>query len=765
MSYASWVQGSALLGAAQAPDTGFDQVRSAFSDLAAAAIEKVLAGDAEGVQIVTCLQKLASNPVMAAHLAAKSAEPTRPEAALPDYLRTFCASPAGSPYSRGKQPLSQGQVAALSGDIVIEKGMVWLAQDHGVEGDDNGRIDPGEVFQIKLGLLNRSDADAWAASTVTLISVDSKRVECSPPGFDPLSIAQPPASDQPPAGVKASAVAGPAAANPQECKLAAVLTPTAAAPELSPAERSTVGPFQVQLSSTAAAPYTVSLLLKVQDVAGRTSTSLLTIPVEPVPSVTLDGIKVDDDLKGGSKGNGNGAIEPGEQVELSAGLSLTGRDRVAQVSVKARQYSPFLAVEERNVGLPELIRGKRAPIAAPFKFTVPTVAEMGGAVASDVNVGFFTDRRVTLWLAGSACAGKGKIKKAPATAPADGYLCPAGFWTYRFIQRVDLPVVFGQVFLVSTVPAGASLYVNERMIATSLADRPVVFTEVSPVKNTIVYYTLSAEKAGYLPTAVTIPVIEKDQSANDLTVAYALELEPPPPPPLLPIDLPPLPPVEAALPPPDMPTAAAYPPEDFQEPGPMFALSAGFATRVFFPRLDSPHDPSGRESASLDTGHVPVFTGIEAGGSWYLWKGLFLGLSGQALFSANDPAASLKTPGSYKTFYYTSMGAEVPSITLLSAFMGPGYRFDFGRFGLDVSAGYQIDGVLADDVLQYKDGAKSDYTSVETLNMGARGELSFLYEVAEGWYPFVQVAAVLPAELVDLSSTIGIEYRYVPDLQ
>jgi hypothetical protein len=47
----------------------------------------------------------------------------------------------------------------------------------------------------------------------------------------------------------------------------------------------------------------------------------------------------------------------------------------------------------------------------------------------------------------------------------------------------------------------------------------------------------------------------------------------------------------------------------------------------------------------------------------------------------------------------------------------------------------------------------------EDLNLAARVGLGFLLRVAEGWYPYVRGAAILPSPLFDWSAAVGVEYR------
>jgi hypothetical protein len=104
------------------------------------------------------------------------------------------------------------------------------------------------------------------------------------------------------------------------------------------------------------------------------------------------------------------------------------------------------------------------------------------------------------------------------------------------------------------------------------------------------------------------------------------------------------------------------------------------------------------------------------------------------------------------------MKAKGDGLTLLSGSIGPGYRLDVGPLGFDVSAAFLAEGVFADTVKQKSDGWKS-MSQPEDLNLGARVGLGFLLRVAEGWYPYVRGAAILPSPLFDWSAAVGVEYR------
>lgn len=726
---------SSAFGSRLQEGKALDALKSAVLSLSGVRLEAVATGSREGEGLQRCLQQVADNPVLSTRLADVAATGQN-SGEFKEYLRTYCNGMLGTPYRKGKVPFRQMKVGKKVGDLVVEKGKVWLSGDQGFEGSSNGHVDPGEVFGVKAGLINISRGSPYLSASARMVPLDNNLQPCPQPGSEE--------------SLKA----------PPECRYAAVLTDRLPLPELSPGERATVGPFDVVLNPDLPGPLDLSFALLVDASGGPKSRTVLSVHVAALPELKLSSVAVDDDETGSSRGNSDGRIAPGEKIELRAKIAMWGRKSLSKIGIRARQYSSFLTVADKNLGIPHLKEGKGKLLSGDFEFDVPTVERMGEIPRGGANRQFFTERKITLWFAASGCSGKTKLDKSWATSVPDTYLCPLGAPGYTYVLNVQLPIVFGQVFLISSKPAGAEVFVNDIPMGVAKDKRPVVFTQVQPVKNSIVYYTVSARKDGYEPAELKVPVIYKDETAKTLTMQYGLELKKKEEPKVAIPALPLVEPVKKVEPtPPHVldPIVVKKPePPKVEEPveRPLAAFRLGGATRVYQPRFS-------RSSASLDTSHPPTYAGFELGAAYYFTAGLHVFLDGQVLFSLKDPAVKFQQDTGGQQIGGTTLNKldlVVDSATVYTLCLGPAYRLDLPLVNLTGSVGLLLEGVSA-DTARHEFHETHSLPQLEEFSVAARPALALSVDEFSPWVPYVTGFAVVPREDFDWGVTAGLEFR------
>ena len=341
----------------------YQGLRTAMEALATETMGATTAANLGGDRLLYCLQTIAENGVLAGHLARVQQRRHHP-AFLQEYIRTFCAAPLGNPYERGKVPLIDAKLGRTDGNLVVIKKRFWLSYDKGFKGDMNGRVDEGEWFGLRMTLVNHSRSDSQLSSSARLVLLDSKSRPC--PG--PVGSGQPGAI--PP---------------PEECRVAVVLTDQLTLPELSPGEQVTSEAFEIALHPGLAGARTLKLALLVEASGKPPSRSEFTVAVAAPPTMEVSQVLVDDDQTGASKGNNNRRIEPGESIELRAQATVTGTKYFSKVGFHAQQYSDFLNLADRTVGVAQMRAGKARQVAGDFEFSVPLVEEMAEEGTSPKN--------------------------------------------------------------------------------------------------------------------------------------------------------------------------------------------------------------------------------------------------------------------------------------------------------------------------------------------------------------------------------------------
>ncbi len=267
-----------------------------------------------------CLADITSSPPLAAHLSAIAQRQPDP-GYLAEYLSTFCSARISDPYEQGKVPMLQAKITERRGDLVVDKGKIWLEADEGAAGHGNGHVDEQEWFEIKVGITNRSTTTPYLSTSASLVLLDGKGQQC------PLPY---------------PSAAPPGPRPPEICTAALVLSEKLSVPELSPGEQTTVGPFKVALHPLRKGPFTLNFALAVQSSSGGAASTRFEVPVSALPSLELSALTVDDDTTGQSRGNGDGRVEPGETVELRGHLKLDRQANLSMIAISARQFVSFL---------------------------------------------------------------------------------------------------------------------------------------------------------------------------------------------------------------------------------------------------------------------------------------------------------------------------------------------------------------------------------------------------------------------------------------
>ena len=740
----------------------FQSLRDAVVALSGEALEMVLADKGAGELMLGCLQDIGDNPVLAAQLAQVARSDSNPRF-MKDYLRTWCATMLGDPYSsRGKVPARQVKVGRGKGDLVVSRKGVWLASDTGFTGHRNGYVDPGELFALKLAVLNKSRTTPHLSASARLVLLDDKGRPC------PFSTTGAPVQNV-----------------PGECRIASVVSQRVVLPELSPGEQATAGPFNVMLHPDVKGDVSLRFALEVEASGLKPSRTAMTLKAQALPGVALAGVKVDDDATGGSKGNNNGRIEPGERIELRTKLALSNRKLLSKVGIRARQYSQFLDVAGKNLGLTSLRKGRPAQVAGDFEFDVPSIEKMGEIPNDGPNREFFTDRKVALWFAAAGCAGKVRLDKKWTSSVPDSYLCPYTAPGYRFVVNAQMPIVFGQVFMIVSDPPGADISINGFNVGRPGPDQPVVFARVEPVRNSIVYYTIVARKQGFRVTELKVPVIHKDQSAGNLTVDYVMKMEttaPPPP------DDPPEPfltsriekkkeeQVEERVDPVELwgrnalgeeKPKAAKPSEPDKRDG-RFRVFAGGSVRWFSPVFQN--EPGTDKASIYDLNQEdspPFMGGFELGGEYLIISGLHVFLTGQMFFSTGDPALSYFSNGADQlgNLYQngdgtsTQLKTDVPAFTNYSVTLGPGYELALGPVLLSARMGLVLEGLTADAARLDQGKSGVPYSKLEPFLVGGRGDIGIGIDTSTGLIPYIRAFTIFPREYFDWGLSLGLEYQ------
>ncbi len=95
---------------------------------------------------------------------------------------------------------------------------------------------------------------------------------------------------------------------------------------------------------------------------------------------------VDDDGSGGSLGNGNGVVNPGETIELPVALHNYGSGTATDVSATITSSDPFVSIIDDVESYPDIPAGATVWSAEDFDFAVAAGTPDGHVIALDLEV-------------------------------------------------------------------------------------------------------------------------------------------------------------------------------------------------------------------------------------------------------------------------------------------------------------------------------------------------------------------------------------------
>ncbi len=683
-----------------------------------------------------CLEEISSHPNLAANLAAIAQRDNDP-IFLAEYIKTFCGARIGDPYQHGKIPLVQASVTHRSGDLVVEPDKVWLDGDDGLVGHGNGAIDEGEWFALKLGVANRSRTTPYLSTSASLVTLDRQGRPCPLP-------------------FPAATPDGPRP--PEECTLVRVLSNQVSLPELSPGEQATTEAFSVALHPARKGGYTVFLGLEVKSSTGGTGMTRLRLPVFQVPSLELSALTVDDDATGQSQGNGDGRVEPGEAVELRTHLTLSRPAQLSKVGITARQYTSFLSLPDKRIGIAQLLAGKATQASGDIEFMVPSVAEMAALPAERLDRRFFHERKVRVWLATSGCAGRIKLAKDWRENTPKRITCPYSSPGYQLAIPIDVNIEFGQLFAFSSQPVGALITVNGTVVGVTEAGLPLIYPDVVPQKNQIVYYDVLASLTGFVPQNVRVPVIWKDRTADSLTTRLHFDLAPVPPPP--PPPPPPVPEREPVLEETPRVPEKLVEKQDLADFSPQWSLSVGPMLRFYKPHYDLQIQSSDRLKDPSPT------AGFELGTRFYFARNFYLSAQAQLHFTTQDPAARFYAPAAQANGGSpSSVIAWADQFTGLGFALEPRFRVQIWHLLLNLGVGLQLDSTFG-EVKQSAFEPGNPQATVEStatvspLSAAARLSMELGIDTRSRWQPYLGSFFILPPnDGMDWGLVTGLEIR------
>jgi len=104
------------------------------------------------------------------------------------------------------------------------------------------------------------------------------------------------------------------------------------------------------------------------------------------PFLVVASSQVDDDASGGSQGNGDGALNPGETIELSVALQNVGGAAATGVTGELSTESPYVTLLQPGAAWPDIPSGGSASNAVPFRFQIDPGVPDGAAIPLTLEV-------------------------------------------------------------------------------------------------------------------------------------------------------------------------------------------------------------------------------------------------------------------------------------------------------------------------------------------------------------------------------------------
>lgn len=107
--------------------------------------------------------------------------------------------------------------------------------------------------------------------------------------------------------------------------------------------------------------------------------------------VALRAVTLDDDNVGGTSGNGDGLLNPGEIIDVRAWLGNTGTSQTATgITAQLSAHNPYVTVVQNSSAYPDLAPGDSSLGAAPFRIQAAPHMPHDMIAVFDLNVTFST---------------------------------------------------------------------------------------------------------------------------------------------------------------------------------------------------------------------------------------------------------------------------------------------------------------------------------------------------------------------------------------
>jgi len=116
--------------------------------------------------------------------------------------------------------------------------------------------------------------------------------------------------------------------------------------------------------------------------------------VEDLSLINVEEYQIDDDNSGSSSGNGNGVINPGENIELSVSLENFGISTAYSVSADITSLSEYITITDSHEDYGNIATGSSVYSSDDFDFTVHPDAPDGTIIQLDITI---TDNLGSQW--------------------------------------------------------------------------------------------------------------------------------------------------------------------------------------------------------------------------------------------------------------------------------------------------------------------------------------------------------------------------------
>lgn len=108
--------------------------------------------------------------------------------------------------------------------------------------------------------------------------------------------------------------------------------------------------------------------------------------IPPQPNLSFDSFQIDDDILGGSAGNGNGQVNAGETVELLVTLKNTGSADAHSVSAHLNTSDSYVtSISDADEGYGDIVSGGMGTCGADYDFTVSPSCPDGHIITFELD--------------------------------------------------------------------------------------------------------------------------------------------------------------------------------------------------------------------------------------------------------------------------------------------------------------------------------------------------------------------------------------------